>query len=176
MKSNKLPKTEETGKSPPHIASQKGYYVLWQRVVSKGVKFYLTALLSNATRLLSESGVFIYNVSWKAPITSYLTLRLAELSITRATSCKVVGLLYLCSRQRPPWTSPPQVFTSVHLLKKFVGSRFTISSPRFQNNWVKIHRRKKRERSRFTKVKFLLRSRFTSLPKKLASYLAKISA
>ena len=82
----------------------------------------------------------------------------------------------LCSRQRPPWTSPPQVFTSVHLLKKFVGSRFTISSPRFQNNWVKIHRRKKWDRSRFTKVKFLLRPRFTSLPKKLASYLAKISA
>ena len=72
----------------------------------------------------------------------------------------------LCSRQRPPWTSPPQVFTSVHLLKKFVGSRFTISSPRFQNNWVKIHRRKKWDRSRFTKVKFLLWSRFTSLPKK----------
>ena len=37
---------------------------------------------------------------------------------------------------------PSQVFTSVHLLKKFVGSRFTINSPRFQNNWVKIHRRK----------------------------------
>ena len=84
--------------------------------------------------------------------------------------------LPLCSRQRPPWTSPPQVFTSVHLLKKFVGSRFTINSPRFQNNWVKIHRRKKWDRSRFTKVKFLLRPRFTSLPKKLASYLAKISA
>ena len=50
--------------------------------------------------------------------------------------------VHLCSRQRPPWTSPPQVFTSVHLFKKFVGSRFTISSPRFQNNWVKIHRRK----------------------------------
>ena len=83
---------------------------------------------------------------------------------------------FLCSRQRPPWTSPPQVFTSVHLLKKFVGSRFTISSPRFQNNWVKIHLRKKWDRSRFTKVKVLLRPRFTSLPKKLASYLAKISA
>ena len=73
--------------------------------------------------------------------------------------------LCLCSHQRPPWTSPPQVFTSVHLLKKFVGSRFTISSPRFQNNWVKIHRRKKWDRSRFTKVKFLLWPRFTSLPK-----------
>ena len=64
---------------------------------------------------------------------------------------EISKLHHLCSRQRPPWTSPPQVFTSVHLLKKFVGSRFTISSPRSQNNWVKIHRHKKWDRSRFTK-------------------------
>ena len=72
----------------------------------------------------------------------------------------------LCSRQRPP--ALPS--SSLHLcspLKKFVGSRFTISSPRLQNNWVKIHRRKKWDRSRFTKVKLLLRPRFTSLPNKI---------
>ena len=92
-------------------------------------------------------------------------------SVLRSWQFKQQGR-HLCSRQRPPWTSPPQVLTSVHLLKKFAGSRFTISSPRFQNNWVKIHRRKKWDRSRFTKVKFLLRPTFTSLPKKLVSYLA----
>ena len=42
---------------------------------------------------------------------------------------------------------PPLLFTSVHLFKKILGSRFTISSPRFQNNRVKIHRRKKWDRS-----------------------------
>ena len=67
------------------------------------------------------------------------------------------GQHHLCIRQRPPWTPPPQVFTPVHLLKKIVGSRFTISSPRFQNNGVKIHRRGKSVRSRFTKLKCLLR-------------------
>ena len=45
----------------------------------------------------------------------------------------------LCMRQRPSWTYPLQVFTSVHLFNKIVRSRFTISSPLFQSNWVKIH-------------------------------------
>ena len=64
---------------------------------------------------------------------------------------------------------------SVHLLEKFVGSGFTISSPRFQNNRVKIHRRKKWDRSRFTKVKFWLRPRFTSLSKKIGLFSLNIS-
>ena len=52
----------------------------------------------------------------------------------------------LCMRQRPSWTYPPQVFTSVHLFNKIVRSRFTISSPLFQNNWVKIHHRENKVR------------------------------
>ena len=41
---------------------------------------------------------------------------------------------------------PPQVFTSVHLFNKIVRSRFTISSPVFPNNWVKIHHRENKVR------------------------------
>ena len=52
----------------------------------------------------------------------------------------------LCMRQRPSWTYPPQVFTFVHLFNKIVRSRFTISSPLFQNNWVKIHHRENKVR------------------------------
>ena len=49
----------------------------------------------------------------------------------------------LCMRQRACWTYPPQVFTSVHLFNKIVRSGFTINSPLFQNNWVKIRHREK---------------------------------
>ena len=54
--------------------------------------------------------------------------------------------IYLCIRQKASCTYPPQVFTSVHLFNKIVRSRFTISSPLFQNNWVKIHHRKNKVR------------------------------
>ena len=49
---------------------------------------------------------------------------------------KSPSFVVLCMRQRPSWTYPPQVFTSVHLFNKIVRSRFTISSPLFKNNWV----------------------------------------
>ena len=58
----------------------------------------------------------------------------------------VCAWFHLCMRQRPSWTYPPQVFTSVHLYNKIVRSRFTISSPLFQNNWVKIHHRENKVR------------------------------
>ena len=58
----------------------------------------------------------------------------------------------LCMRQRASWTYPPQLFTSVHLFNKIVRSRLTISSPLFQNNWVKIHQRENKIRWRFTKL------------------------
>ena len=55
-------------------------------------------------------------------------------------------------RQRASWTYPPQVFTSVHLFNKIVRSGFTINSPLFQNNRVKIHPREKKVGWRFTKL------------------------
>ena len=58
----------------------------------------------------------------------------------------------LCICQRASWTYPPQVFTSVHLFNKIVRSGFTINSPLFQNNWVKIHHRKNKTGWRFTKL------------------------
>ena len=60
-----------------------------------------------------------------------------------------------CMHQRASWTYPPQVFTSVHLFNKIIRSRFTISSPLFRNNWVKIHHRKNKVRWRFTKLIYL---------------------
>ena len=41
--------------------------------------------------------------------------------------------------KKASWTYPPQIFTSVHLFNKIIRSGFTINSPLFQNNWVKIH-------------------------------------
>ena len=58
----------------------------------------------------------------------------------------------LCTRQRASWTYLPQVFTSVHLFNKIIGSGFAINSPLFQNNWVKIHHRKNKIGWRFTKL------------------------
>ena len=58
----------------------------------------------------------------------------------------------LCMRQRASWTYPPQVFTSVDLFNKNVRSGFTINSPLFKNNWVKIHHRKNKVGWRFTKL------------------------
>ena len=64
----------------------------------------------------------------------------------------------LCSRQKTNLNLPTSsLHLCSHLLEKIVGSRFTISSPRFQKNGVKIHRCGKRVRSRFTKLKYLLR-------------------
>ena len=60
--------------------------------------------------------------------------------------------LPLCMRQRASWTYPPQVFTSVHLFSKIVRSGFTINSPLFQINWVKIHHRENKVGWRFTKL------------------------
>ena len=59
---------------------------------------------------------------------------------------------YLCTCQRASWTYPPQVFTTVHLFNKIIRSGFTINSPLFQNNWVKIHHRKNKVGWRFTKL------------------------
>ena len=56
---------------------------------------------------------------------------------------------YLCTCQRTSWTYLPQVFTSVHLFNKIVRWRFTISSPLFQNKWVKIHHRENKVGWRF---------------------------
>ena len=61
----------------------------------------------------------------------------------------------LYMRQRAAWTYPPQFFTSVHLFNKIIRSRFTISSPLFKNNWVKIHHRENKVRWRFTKLSYL---------------------
>ena len=58
----------------------------------------------------------------------------------------------LCMCQRASWTYPPQVFTSVHLFNKIVRSGFTINSPLFQNNWVKILHRENKVGWRFTKL------------------------
>ena len=54
-------------------------------------------------------------------------------------------VLTLCTRHRASWTYPPQVFI------KTIGSRFTISSSLFQNNWVKIHCHENKVGWRFTK-------------------------
>ena len=65
-------------------------------------------------------------------------------------------MLSLCTRQRASWTYLPQTFTSVHLFNKIVGSRFSISSPFFCNNWVKIHCCENKVGWRFTKLIFFL--------------------
>ena len=52
--------------------------------------------------------------------------------------------------QMASWTYPPQVFTSVHFFNKIIRSGFTINSPLFQNNWVKIHHTKNKVWWRFT--------------------------
>ena len=69
---------------------------------------------------------------------------------------EVTAALSLCPCQRASWTYPPQVFTSVHLFNKIIRSGFTINSPLFQNNWVKIHHRKCKVGWRFTKLIFFL--------------------
>ena len=78
-------------------------------------------------------------------------LELLPHGINMWTSYSVSGW-GLCTRQRASWTYPPQVFTSVHLFIKIVRSVFTINSPHFQNNWVKIHHRKNKVGWRFTKL------------------------
>ena len=47
---------------------------------------------------------------------------------------------------------PTSSLHSVHLFNKIIRSGFTINSPLFQNNWVKIHHRKNKVGWRFTKL------------------------
>ena len=89
-------------------------------------------------------------VTWPNP-----TGKITIVSSARAFQFVVCALKWTCCfmhGQKASWTYPPQVFTSVHLFSKIIRTRFTISSPFFYNNWVKIHCPEIKVWWRFTKL------------------------
>ena len=104
----------------------------------------LLACISKSIFPTSDSFLWSCHI-WETPVTS---MRLQAWQ----THIFWVFLNILCMCQRASWTYPPQVFTSVYLFNKIVRSGFTINSPLFQNNWVKIHHRKSKVEWRFTKL------------------------
>ena len=77
---------------------------------------------------------------WSICVSVSISLFFINLSLLLMHASK--GILNL-----PTWS----LHLYIHLLNKIVSSGFTISSPLFQNNWVKIQHRENKVGWRFTK-------------------------